>query len=297
MKSEVQRWADVAMFEAEPAPGSEDGVPLPQVTLLSMTPNPLGVMAAAAELYRGHVVRDPSELTQEQIWFWFREMSKTKLQAPFEFIDLHFLIENVTRAFTHQLVRQRTAVFVQESMRFAVKERAAWEVGLPPSIASLREDHPWRVIWQKAVNYSSNTYRELIDSGVPAEDARGLLPTNIVTRVHYKTNLRNLAEHAGLRLCTQAQFEWRQVWALMLKAIREYTPNMMAADINRHRWQYEQIAGLFRPVCFTTGKCEFMGDNDRACSIRERVNSGRWSDIRPGEWLLDPSAARVAPGE
>ena len=31
------------------------------------------------------------------------------------------------------MVRQRTATFVQESLRFAVKDNAAFEVALPPS--------------------------------------------------------------------------------------------------------------------------------------------------------------------
>ena len=34
--------------------------------------------------------------------------------------------------------------------------------------------------------------------GVPAEDARGLLPTNIATRLHYRTDLRNLVNTAGM---------------------------------------------------------------------------------------------------
>jgi thymidylate synthase ThyX len=45
------------------------------------------------------------------------------LKAPLEAIDFHFMVEGVTRAHTHQEVRQRTAVFAQESMRFAVKDK------------------------------------------------------------------------------------------------------------------------------------------------------------------------------
>jgi flavin-dependent thymidylate synthase len=297
MTGEIQRWSDVAMFEAEPDVLAADGEDVrPQVTLISMTPNPLRVMAAASEMYRGKPVRDPVRISRTKAEEWFTEMSRTKLHAPLEFIDMHFLIEGVTRAFTHQLVRQRTAVYVQESMRFAVKTQAALEVAYPPSLAGLPVDHPWRKIWDEAVYRAHANYNALVDSGMPAEDARGLLPTNITTRVHYKTNLRNLAEHAGLRLCSQAQFEWKQVWAEMLNAIRGYGPS-------HESWQQEMIFSLFRPICYQTGKCEFMGDNDRFCTIRERVqvhyakgeSPDTWTDIDPREPLVY-GAARMRPG-
>jgi flavin-dependent thymidylate synthase len=233
-------------------------------------------------------------------------MTKTRLQTPLEFIDLHFLFENVPRSFTHQLVRQRTAAYVQESQRFAVKEDASYGVSMPPSIEALPEDHPARVRWHNAVVFIGDEYLSLVNEGIPAEDARGLLPTDILTKVHYKTNLRNLVEHAGNRLCTQAQFEWRVVWAAMIAAIRARGAEQKRLS---NRWEYDTIADIFRPICYFTGKCEFMAATDRYCSIRDRVEnfhkagvpSERWSDekwghpftIRPQEWLLNPAAART----
>jgi flavin-dependent thymidylate synthase len=300
---EVLRWADAAMYRAVPTANEDGGPVVPRVTLIHMTANPLKVMAAAAEMYRGQPVRSADEVSDDTARHWFEEMSKTRLQAPFEFIDLHFLIEGVTRAFTHQLVRQRTAVYVQESQRFAVKENGEHEVGLPPSLAGTRDWEGFRELheptiwdkedflvwaernepeqalrfrWDEAVAKVVETYNQLVNMGMPAEDARGLLPTNITTRIHYKTNLRNLAEHAGNRLCTQAQFEWRLVWAEMIKAIRQegkrqqeilesdsiygFPTSTGPDDIT---WQYDLIASLFKPICYSTGKCEFMADADR----------------------------------
>lgn len=301
--SEVARFADVAMFVAEPDEMALENLPVePRVTLVSMTSNPLRVMAAAAEMYKGHVVRDPTQISMRTAMAWFEEMTKTKLQAALEFVDLHFLIEGVSRAFTHQLVRQRTAVYVQESMRFAVKENAPAEVSMPPSLAVQEDDDPQRAIWNNAVRAAGDTYNALIQAGVPAEDARGLLPTNITTRIHYKTTLRGLAEHAGLRLCSQAQYEWKQVWSGILSAIRWYARQTPGASANL--WQYEAILTLFKPVCYQTGRCEFRGENDRYCVIRERVEAHHsrgegpelWSDISPYE-PIQYDAARVRPGE
>lgn len=295
MSGEIRRWADEAMWEGEPTPTH------PAVTLLSLTHNPIRVMAAASETYVGHTVRDVSNVSREDAEHWFKENQNTRLQAPFEFVDLHFLIEGVTRAFTHQLRTQRTAVFVQESMRFAVKTREAYSVALPPSLEALPYDHPWRVNWDLAVQHVGNTYRNLIDSGMPAEDARGLLPTNITTRVHYKTNLRNLAEHAGLRLCSQAQQEWKLVWYEIIRAIKSYQFEAPASFKNANQWQLDLIAGLFKPICYTTGRCEFRGEADRYCSIRERVEKHyargerpeQWVDIDPREPLIEGAARRI----
>ncbi len=283
-EKKVSRYADEAMFTATPLSKGE-GEPLhPVVTVISMTPNPLRVLGAASEMYQGRPVHNPSDVSQELALYWFRSATKNKLQAPLEFIDIHMLIENVSRAFTHQLVRQRTAVYVQESLRFAVKENAALEVVRPPSLDGLADDHPMAVLWENANRYDANVYNALVSAGMPAEDARGRLPTNIGTRIHYKSNLRNLADQSGVRLCSQAQYEWKQVWARIIAAIVAYGPES-------ERWQQRTICTLFRPVCYATGKCEFMAPTDRWCIIRDRVEAHHRAGEPPDTWTdIDPHA-------
>jgi flavin-dependent thymidylate synthase len=306
---EVVRWADRAMYDAEPLPFNvnETG---PRVTLLNASPQPLQAIASMGAMYEGRVVRDLADVTEEQARDYFAQLNKTKLKAPFEAVQLHFLVEGVTRSFTHQMVRQRTAVFAQESLRFAVKEGIDEETALPPSLAGLKRDDPRVIIWRRAVNNVEDAYHALVDNGVPAEDARGLLPHNITTRLHYVTNLRNLLDHGGNRLCTQAQFEWRVVWDQIIKAIAGYETADSHGDGLGDNWQFQEMAGIFRPVCYLTGKCEFKASFDRACSIRDRVEanaavgrpSSEWHTdavdlgipaIHPAEWMLDDGAARV----
>lgn len=326
--NELQKWADPAMFRAEEMPFNvnESG---PKVHLLSMTMDPLGAIAAACKMYKGEVVRSYADVSHAERREFFEQVVSTKLKAPFEFVKFHFMIEGVTRSFTHQMVRQRTAVYAQESLRFAVKDGIDEEVALPPSLAALPADDPRVRVWKRAVNAVDDSYHALVESGIPAEDARGLLPHNITTRLHYSTDLRALQDHAGNRLCTQAQFEWRAVFTRIVEAIRTHRPHApmlrSATNTSEHfrselehvdeqdAWQYEAIADLFRPVCYLTGKCEFMANFDRKCSIRDRVEmnheigrpSSEWHEstvgkglpiniaaIRPAEWLLDHGAAR-----
>lgn len=324
---EVQHWADEAMYDAEPL-GYDVNKEGPQVTLLNATPDPLGAVAAMSMMYEGKVIRNLGQLSDEERKHYFEQIKRTHLKAPFESVQLHFLLEGVTRSFTHQMVRQRTAVFAQESLRFAVKDTIDEEVALPPSLRGMKDDDPRVILWKSAVNKTDDVYHALVDGGIPAEDARGLLPHNITTRLHYVTNLRALQDHAGMRLCTQAQFEWRQVWVKMVQAIRHYDDGLYAGN----SWQYNEIADLFRPVCYLTGKCEFGADFDRKCKIRGRVQanhdigrpSSEWDKehdkvtgdpivagfgprsvmreedgkpvfigaIQPAEWLTDPTSAR-----
>lgn len=354
---EVSRWADDFMFKAE----ESDAVRGPQAFLIAATPDPLGSIAVAAEAYMGRFYEDKSTITDEQRRYYLAEMQKTKLKMPMEVVSLHWRLKGVTRSFTHQMVRQRTAAYSQESMRFAVKEDAGTAVALPPSLQSFNAvtndgrlvgDVIWEqwggiagtmkwwqgedrspadarirqyMIWRTCVEIMGHGYNDLVDDGMPAEDARGLTPHNIVTQLNYITNLRNYHDHAGNRLCTQAQFEWRIVWVRMLEAMRDYCTNVdhgpqgweHSAAGGRHQcdnWQWVAISELFRPVCYYTGSCQFQAEFDRKCSIRDRVQanaaigrpSSEWhkehddndhpgpliQPIQPAEWLLDAGAAR-----
>lgn len=352
MTKEIQNWVDPAMFAAEEQ--EQDG---PKVQLLSCTPDPLGTIASVAHAYQGRFHRSLAEISDDDRRYFMEDVRKNVLLAPLEFVHFHFRITGVTRGFTHQMVRQRTACYAQESTRFAVKETVP--VGLPPSLvgtmpwhdwrqkcgsdlfpgwldhsagdcteeqAKLVDDYAsknaspaqhWRATWDGTVREIDQSYNDLVNSGMPAEDARGLLPTNLLTQLNYTTSLRHLIDHAGLRLCTQAQFEWRLVWVEIIKAIREYgkTQTYEITESNGvvgkyfSEWQFDEIANLFKPICYKTGKCEFMSDGDRYCSIRDRVQrfaevgmpSTHWHDttvfpslhIHDREWLADPKAARL----
>lgn len=313
MTKEISKWADSAMFEAAPMASQT-----PKVHLISMTPDPLGALAAAAKMYKGEVVRSLAEVTDKERLSYFNDLTKTTLNAAFETIDFHFLIEGVTRGFTHQLVRQRTAVYFQESTRFAVvDDLVGSRVGLPPSLAGTQpaleygmemaergldwetntgEAQKQRLMWDSAIEAAELNYKKLVESGMPAEDARGLLPTNLLTFVHYKTNLRNLIQHAGTRLCTQAQFEWRYVFSEIARAIRTARVTVPAesdASVGRGRLSHisapvymaDQISDrLFRPVCYQTGNCAFLASFDRHCQIRERVLAFHSIGVPPSDW-------------
>ena len=291
--TEVSTYVDKAMFDATPVPS--DALDHPVVHLISATPDPLGSVAAMSMMYEGTVVTDLSQITDDQRRHYFDECFKTTLKAPLEAIDLHFMVEGVTRSHTHQEVRQRTAVFAQESMRFAVKPDLRESVR--PALSIKADKERSKRYWE-AIDMVGEVYHWLIANGVPAEDARGLLPHDTLTRLHHKVNLRNIMDELGKRLCTQAQFEWRFWAAGVQKALREYDARVQLGvgnDGGNYSWQFQYIADspIFVPICFNTGACMFKAAMDRGCTIRERVEAGKFDEIKPEEWAGDPTAAWV----
>lgn len=312
---EIVRWGDDAQYYSKPIVSVR-----PKAYLLWATPDPLGAIAAVAKMFKGEPVYSLSEVTDREREDYWRESFKSHLRAPHEFVQFHFMVEGVTRAHTHQMVRQRTATFAQESLRFAVKENLVDEIALPPSIV---DGSGMDVVWRSAIESIQKHYKLLVDSGIPAEDARGLLPHATTTRLHWRTNLADLIHHAGNRLCTQAQFEWRYLMMEVTKAIRGYGTDAAFAPGELHNvgddWQFQIIGSpspqTFAPICFQTGKCEFRAIFDRPCSIRDRVDrlgedgvpSSEWTKGAPmtprhgldesdqigiEEWMMDSSAAR-----
>lgn len=316
--TDVTKWADPAMYAAQPIDVPDGGGPI--VALLSMNPDPLGSIAAAALAYTGRFVSSLAEITDDERRYYLREVQKTALAMPLETVQFHFVLSGVSRSFTHQLVRQRTAAYAQESLRFAVKDGENLPVGLPPSLvgadpaefganyqeylemhdydgmgperraelleeayqyaeAHTSREGVWRRDWDQAIENIGAAYDRLINTGMPAEDARGLLPMNVLTRVNYITNLRGLKDHSGLRLCTQAQAEWRDVWSGIIAAIRGF-----GRGVGENAWQFDALADVFRPICYYEGKCAFAADFDRACPIRDRVNALAAAGVPSTEW-------------
>lgn len=313
--TQVQRYADAAMYRSEDMPVGRDGVVRPRVYLVNATPDPFGSLAALNGMYTGRVRRSLAEVTDEERREAWAEVRKNVLgNGPLESIQFHFFIEGVTRAYTHQAVRSRASFIAQESLRFAVAEGQPWHrrVAYPPSLAAepvkaselmehdeelafmLPEDRDYalkRDVWDDAIISAQNAYQRLIDAGVPAEDARGLMPHAMTTRYHWICDLRTLLAEAGKRLCTQAQFEWRAVFAEVVKALRDYTSSQCDCGQQKDKcprnfdgWQFEEIASALKPLCYQEGHCGFMSKFDRGCTIRERVNRFAANEVPSRSW-------------
>ena len=169
--------------------------------------------------------------------------------STIEHIQISFAISNVSRACTHQLVRHRHMSFSQKSQRY-VKEKGQFDFLIPQSIeknANLREK------FVEFMGQISDMYQAFIDAGIPAEDARSVLPNATATSMVASLNLRELIHIANLRLCSRAQYE-----------IRMLVKGMCEALIAEEPWLKPYLV----PKCERFGFC----DEDNSCGRKPRLS-------------------------
>lgn len=156
-------------------------------------------------------------------WPWSKveaelEYMANTIPSSWEFVGYTFLIEDVTRAFTHQFVRTRTGSYAQQTMR--VLNKSGWTYGTGPTI----NDADRRAAYHETMEGIAATYDRLVEMGTAIEDARGVLPTNIHTNIVAKFDLRTLADTARKRASSRTQGEYREVMEAMLAAVIRVHP-------------------------------------------------------------------------
>lgn len=141
------------------------------------------------------------------------------IKSSWEFVDFTFLIEGVSRAFTHQFVRNRMGSYAQQTMR--ILDVSGFDYVTGPSI---EKDESLKEYYDATMGILNQRYNYLIEKGASIEDARGILPTNICTNIVAKYNLRTLSDMLQSRQSPRTQCEFREVGEQMFKAVVEAEP-------------------------------------------------------------------------
>lgn len=195
------------------------------VQLVSYTPNAVNLLIFTKSTrlqMRPNLLNEiegwPEEKKREELAY----MART-IPSSWEFVDYVFIINDVTRAFTHQFIRNRHGSYAQQTMRVLrvsnLEQPFRYRTG--PTIANNPEA---MAIYQSTMRTIDQAYNTMIDKGAKEEDARGILPTNICTNICAKFNLRTLAEMQLKRGSHRTQEEYRKVKDLMLQCIYEVHP-------------------------------------------------------------------------
>lgn len=166
----------------------------------------------------------PGLMAQIEAWSEERIMAELEYMAntipsSWEFVQYTFLINGVSRAFTHQFVRTRTGSYAQQTMR--VLNVSGFDYITGPSI---KEKGLLAYQYHKAMEGVAEAYDEMVTHGAAIEDARGILPTNICTNIVAKFDLRTLADTARKRASSRTQGEYRDVMDAMLKEVLRVHP-------------------------------------------------------------------------
>jgi thymidylate synthase (FAD) len=182
--------------------------------------------------------------------------------STIEHVVFTFGISGVSRTLSHQLVRHRAGVaFDQQSQRYVTYKGPA--TMLPATIQDA--DPELRARYEAQVEGALDVYGDLVEAGIPGEDARFVFPNATRTNLVMTTNLRALIHMSGLRLCTMAQWEIRRLFQLIRQEIFQVSP----------------FLGTFlAPKCVPLGYCDEMGNRDQHCPIRPHKDNvlAAWAD-------------------
>jgi thymidylate synthase (FAD) len=177
-------------------------------------------------------------ITREQMLEFIEKRLETGHASPLEQVWFEFGISGVTRAFSHQFVRHHMGIsFEQQSQRYVTFKGGEFPYTVPESVKKAGLDAEFNAEFDRL----AELYDKLVQAGVPAEDARFVLPNATNTNFKVTVNLLELLHIADLRLCTRAQWEFRKVVALMRAEVMRKLPMLgryMQPKCGEHRLGY-----------------------------------------------------------
>jgi len=165
---------------------------------------------------------EDDRITREQMQEFIDKRLETGHASPLEQVWFVFGISGVTRAFSHQFVRHHIGIsFEQQSQRYVTFKNGEFPYTIPESVKRVGLEEKLVALFEQI----AAMYDELVQAGVPAEDARFVLPNATNTNFKITVNFLELLHIADLRLCTRAQWEFRKVVALMRAQIISQMPD------------------------------------------------------------------------
>jgi thymidylate synthase (FAD) len=215
------------------------------VALISYTPDPERTIAAAARVSTSPVGATElmEKLTPEAVDSLLTRLISSGHLSPFEHASFTFAIEGISRVTSHQLVRHRMASYTQQSQRYVSLKEVNY---ITPATISAKPE--WEVRYHDMVRAAHQLYRQMLDAGIPAEDARYVLPQATQTRLVMTMNARELIHVCELRLCLRAQWEIVELFEKVKAEVERVAPRLGAE---------------LKPKCYRLGYC----DEVESCGI------------------------------
>lgn len=210
-----------------------------KVTLLTYTPSPEKIVAAAAKLCYSPSSAETllDNLTDEKAVGFLEMLAELGHESPLEHVSFTFGIEGVSRALLAQLTRHRIASYSVQSQRYVPK--AAFDYIVPPEIATLPEAAEAFTQAMEAARASYERITAMLcaqytEDGMPEkqaqkkaiEDARFVLPNACDTKMVVTMNARSLLHFFSQRCCRRAQWEIRELAEEMLALVSAVAPTI-----------------------------------------------------------------------
>lgn len=196
------------------------------VDLLVSTPNPVEVMYIAGRICRNKdvnaVLKEAKDKPQEVKEKFIQKLIKAGHESILEHVSFTFVVSNISRIATHQLVRHRVASYAQYSHRGMDDELTFI---IPDSLSDkMNEKEEINNFIMGYLEQAGGFYYDLVKLGIPPEDARFMLPNGLASNIMFTMNGRELRHFLKLRLAKNAQWEIRQLAQEILKILNDVCP-------------------------------------------------------------------------
>ncbi|WP_456342970.1 FAD-dependent thymidylate synthase [Thermovibrio sp.] len=163
-----------------------------------------------------------------------------------------FLVDGISRACSHQLVRHRPASYSQQSQRYVAMKNFPYVE--PETVRGVKVEVDGREMeFKDLMELIGKFYEGLVEKGVPKEDARFVLPNACTTRIVFTMNGEELVHFLRLRTCSRAQWEIREMAVKILRILREKFPGL-----------FDRVG----PNCYYLGYCT---EGKKSCGRPEEV--------------------------
>jgi thymidylate synthase (FAD) len=196
------------------------------IHLISQTQNATKVVAQAAYICTHQDWPTTHDLHPDRSGPLVRRVLSSGHDSILEHASFTFAVDGISRACSHQLVRHRVASYSQQSQRYVPLGDDTYcgtEYYIVPG--SVSDNGPQSVvIFGNAMLECERAYKKLIAAGIPAEDARFVLPNAAATKLVLTMNARELHHFFALRCCNRAQWEIRAMAYQMLEQCKAAEP-------------------------------------------------------------------------
>jgi thymidylate synthase (FAD) len=156
--------------------------------------------------------------------------------GPWEHPQITFAVKGVSRVTMAQITRHRHMTFDIQSMRYA--DFSEQEIVTPKSLTD--EDHFTREmgevdlseygreklkeLYENHVESSVDAYQNMVDAGVPKEDARFILPLGTTVNMTFSGNARTFMHVFNLRQKASSQWEIRELSDMLAEELKSWMP-------------------------------------------------------------------------
>jgi len=188
--------------------------------------NPLQLMELAGRT--AYQSRD--KISDESAEKFVKMLRNRGHESVFEHSCMTVEFNNVSRGFTHELVRHRIAGFTQESTRYV--DESDFKIVVPPTKdeneklveLSLPGGGKAKVSFAEWVELNEQMYRGLRSAEWVPQDARQILPIGTKSQIVATANFREWRHIFKLRCSLASHWEIRRVMVNLLKDVQKLVP-------------------------------------------------------------------------